>query len=278
MKYSLLAIIAVFFMSCSNNDPKEEIDYTAQNEAEIKAYIAENQLNATRTNSGLYYVVNEEGTGKRPTAASNVTVAYKGYFTDKKSFGQSTDAGVTMNLQGMIKGWVEGIPFFKEGGSGILLIPAHLAYGGEDRQNIPAGSVLIFEVKLISVEYSAANDAEIVKYIADNNLNAVKTESGLYYVIDQPGTGKQPISTSNVTVAYKGYYTNKTVFDQGSTTGVSFSLQGVIKGWTEGIQYFKEGGSGKLLIPSALAYGSYNYSTIPGGSVLVFDVKLISVN
>ena len=280
MKYSFLAIIAILFMSCNNNDTDLPIpvDYTAKNEAEIKAYVAENHLDAKRTDSGLYYVINEEGTGKRPTATSNVTVSYKGYYADKKAFGQSTDAGITVNLQAMITGWMEGIPFFKEGGSGILLIPAHLAYGSDESRGVPAGSVLIFEIKLISVEFSAANDAEIVKYIADNQLNAKKTESGLYYVIDEPGTGKQPTATSNVTVAYKGYYTNKTVFDASSTTGVSFNLQGVIKGWTEGIPYFKEGGSGKLLIPASLGYGSYNYNTVPGGSVLIFDVKLISVN
>ena len=277
MKYSFLAVIAVLLMSC-NNDSDEPVDYSAQNETEIQAYIVANNLNATRTNSGLYYVVNEEGTGKRPTATSNVTVAYKGYLTNKKVFDQSTDAGYSANLQGLIKGWTEGIPFFKEGGSGILLIPAHLAYGGSSNQNIPAGSVLIFEIKLISVEYSAANDAEIVKYIADNQLNAVKTASGLYYVIDEPGTGKQPTATSTVKVAYKGYFTNKTVFDQSTDAGVSLNLQQVIKGWTEGIPYFKEGGSGKLLIPATLGYGSYTYNTIPGGSVLIFDVKLISVN
>lgn len=265
-------------MSCSNDDSKTPVDYSVQNEAEIKAYIANNKLNAKRTDSGLYYVINEEGTGKRPTATSNVTVAYKGYYTDKKAFGQSTDAGITTNLQGLIAGWIEGIPFFKEGGSGILLVPAHLAYGSDESRGVPAGSVLIYEVKLISVEFSAANDAEIVKYIANNQLNAVKTASGLYYVIDEAGTGKQPTATSNVTVAYKGYYTNKTVFDQSTSAGVSFNLQQVIKGWTEGIPYFKEGGSGKLLIPATLGYGSYNYNTIPGGSVLIFDVKLISVN
>lgn len=106
----------------------------------------------------------------------------------------------------------------------------------------------------------------------------MKTDSGLYYVIDEPGTGKQPTPTSNVTVAYKGYFTNKTVFDAGSTIGVTFNLQQVIKGWTEGIPYFKEGGSGKLLIPATLGYGSNYYNGIPAGSVLIFDVKLISVN
>lgn len=277
MKYSFLAIITVFFMSCSNDSDKL-IDYSTQNEAEIQAYIAENDLDAQRTSSGLYYVINEEGTGKRPTATSVITVSYKGYYTDKTVFDPGSTTGVTFNLQQVIKGWIEGIPFFKEGGSGILLIPAHLAYGSKDYQKVPGGSVLIFEIKLLAVEFSATNDAQIVKYISDNQLNATKTESGLYYVIDEAGTGKQPTSTSNVTVAYKGYFTNKTVFDPGSTTGISLNLQQVIKGWTEGIPYFKEGGSGKLLIPATLGYGSYNYNSIPGGSVLIFDVKLISVN
>lgn len=129
-----------------------------------------------------------------------------------------------------------------------------------------------------AVDYSAQNEAEIKAYIAENQLDATRTNSGLYYVIDEPGTGKQVTATSNVTVAYKGYYTNKTVFDQSTATGVSFNLQGVIKGWTEGIPYFKEGGSGKLLVPASLGYGSYDYRGIPGGSVLIFDVKLISVN
>lgn len=119
-------------------------------------------------------------------------MAYKGYYTNKKSFDQSDDAGVSFNLQRVIQGWIEGIPFFKEGGSGILLIPAHLAYGSDDYKGVPAGSVLVFEIKLLAVEFSATNDAAIVKYIADNNLNASKTESGLYYVIDETGTGRQP--------------------------------------------------------------------------------------
>ncbi|NNC50031.1 MAG: peptidylprolyl isomerase, partial [Flaviramulus sp.] len=76
----------------------------------------------------------------------------------------------------------------------------------------------------------------------------------------------------------KGYYTSGSVFDQSDAEGVSFNLQQVIRGWTEGITYFKEGGSGMLLVPAHLGYGNNNYNGIPGGSVLVFDVTLISVN
>ena len=102
-------------MSSSNNDTKEEVDYSAKNEAEITAYIAENHLDAKRTDSGLYYVINDKGTGKQANATSTVTVFYKGYLIDKTPFTQSLDAGDSMNLQGMIKGWIEGISMFKEG-------------------------------------------------------------------------------------------------------------------------------------------------------------------
>ncbi len=121
-------------------------------------------------------------------------------------------------------------------------------------------------------------EADILKYIEDNNLNATKTDSGLYYVINNKGTGTRPTSGSNVTVAYKGYFLDESVFDQSNSSGISFGLNRVIAGWTEGIQLFKEGGDGILLVPSNLGYGSSNYNGIPGGSVLIFDVKLISVN
>lgn len=127
-------------------------------------------------------------------------------------------------------------------------------------------------------DFREANDKEINDYITANNLNAEKSNTGLYYVIDEPGTGTQPTVTDNVTVAYKGYFTNGNVFDESNAEGISFGLQQVIAGWTEGITYFKEGGSGILLIPSHLAYGSTGRGSIPGGAVLIFDVHLISVN
>jgi FKBP-type peptidyl-prolyl cis-trans isomerase FkpA len=129
-----------------------------------------------------------------------------------------------------------------------------------------------------TVDYVSKNELEIKDYIAKNNLTAERTATGLYYVITNPGTGTQPTVTSKVTVAYRGYYINGTEFDKSDDAGISFGLNQVIKGWTEGIPYFKPGGSGMLLIPSHLGYGSYNYNGIPGGSVLIFDIKLISVN
>ena len=154
MKYILLAFVSLLFVSCfpdlKSDIETQPVDYTVQNEKEIVDYIAKNNLNAQKSDTGLYYVITEPGTGKQPTANSDVRVAYKGYFTSGKIFDQSTDAGSSFNLQGVIKGWTEGIQYFKEGGSGVLLVPAHLGYGN-GRPGIPGGSVLVFDVKLIKV-------------------------------------------------------------------------------------------------------------------------------
>lgn len=131
----------------------------------------------------------------------------------------------------------------------------------------------------VKTDYTAENEQEITAYIEDHNLDAIKSTTGMYYVIDEPGTGEQPTATSTVTVAYKGYYSNGSVFDESDAEGISFNLSQVIAGWTEGIAYFKEGGNGMLLIPSHLGYGSFDYQNlIPGGSVLIFDIELISVD
>lgn len=159
MKHLLTALVALtLFISCNKNKEvtneavkEETVDIVAKNEKEITDYIAKNKLKAEKSDSGLYYVITEPGTGAQPTATSNVTVAYKGYFTNGSVFDESTDAGISFGLDQVIKGWTEGIPHFKTGGSGILLVPSHLGYGNETMGPIPGGSALIFDVKLISV-------------------------------------------------------------------------------------------------------------------------------
>lgn len=154
MKYLLLPLLFLSLASClddnSSNPAPEPIDYRAQNEEDIKIYIEENELTAQRSDTGLYYIIEEPGDGNQPTATSDVTVAYKGYFLNGSVFDESGEEGATFNLQQVIPGWTEGIAYFKEGGSGMLLVPSHLAYGSYDYLGIPGGSVLIFDVNLIS--------------------------------------------------------------------------------------------------------------------------------
>lgn len=125
-------------------------------------------------------------------------------------------------------------------------------------------------------DFGEENDAEIQEYIKANNLNATKTASGLYYVITDPGNGPKPTANSSVTVNYIGYLTNNTLFDQGKN--VTFNLNQVIDGWSEGLTYFNEDAQGWLLIPSKLGYGNTGSGSIPPGAVLVFKIHLLKIN
>lgn len=127
------------------------------------------------------------------------------------------------------------------------------------------------------VDYDQIDEDLIQQYITDNSLDAQPTGSGLYYVIDNPGNGSSANINSTVTVAYIGKLTDGTIFDQSSSMGTTFPLINVIQGWQEGIPLFREGGSGILLIPSSLGYGSQAVGSIPANSVLIFEISLIHV-
>jgi FKBP-type peptidyl-prolyl cis-trans isomerase FkpA len=138
--------------------------------------------------------------------------------------------------------------------------------------------LFIFNTCNKNVDYTQLDEDIILQYISDNNLNAEPTGSGLYYVINSTGNGEFPNINSLVTVAYKGTLTDGTTFDQSSSNGITFPLSNVIQGWQEGIPLFSEGGSGILLIPSALGYGSQSVGNIPENSVLIFEVTLLNVD
>ncbi|NML21991.1 peptidylprolyl isomerase [Pseudoflavitalea sp. G-6-1-2] len=120
----------------------------------------------------------------------------------------------------------------------------------------------------------AEDDAKMVKYIADNGINATKHASGLYYQIIDPGTGATPTASSTVKANYNGKFTDNKSFD---ANVASFPLNRVIKGWQIGIPLIKQGGKIKLIIPPYLGYECDDYNGIPGNSVLVFDVELLEV-
>lgn len=119
-----------------------------------------------------------------------------------------------------------------------------------------------------------------VEYLAANAKKAgVKvTPSGLQYREITAGSGKQPGPTSSVTVHYKGTFINGKEFDSSYGRGepITFPLNRVIAGWTEGLQLMKEGGKAELVIPQNLAYGAGRQG-IPPYQTLVFQVELLKV-
>jgi hypothetical protein len=107
-----------------------------------------------------------------------------------------------------------------------------------------------------------------------------QTSSGLQYVIINPGEGRSPKATDSVKVNYRGTLLNGTEFDSSYKRNepIEFPLNGVIKGWTEGLQLIKEGGKIKLFIPSNLAYGSRGAGGLIGpDETLIFEVELLKV-
>jgi len=105
------------------------------------------------------------------------------------------------------------------------------------------------------------------------------TESGLQYEVITRGDGPTPSDTSTVTVHYEGSLIDGTVFESSFETGdsVTFALDGVIPGWTEGVQLMPVGSTYRFYIPSNLAYGSRAQGPIPGNSVLIFKIKLLGI-
>lgn len=109
---------------------------------------------------------------------------------------------------------------------------------------------------------------------------ATKTASGLAYKVIKEGTGPSPKETDVVKVHYHGTLTDGTVFDSSveRKQEVSFPLNRVIRGWTEGLQTMKVGGKSKFVIPSDLAYGDAGAPPkIAGGATLVFEVELLGI-
>lgn len=120
------------------------------------------------------------------------------------------------------------------------------------------------------------------KFLEENKKNPdVKvTESGLQYKVVTLGTGPKPTATSKVTVKYKGTLLDGTVFDSTEKQGgepISFGLNQVIRGWTEGLQLMPTGSKFIFYIPSELAYGDQGAGgVIPGGATLIFEIELLS--
>jgi FKBP-type peptidyl-prolyl cis-trans isomerase len=101
----------------------------------------------------------------------------------------------------------------------------------------------------------------------------------LYYIETKKGSGPNPKESDIVTVHYTGTLLDGTKFDSSVDRGqpAEFPLNGVIKGWTEGLQLMKKGGKARLIIPSNLAYGGNPGGPIPPFSTLVFDVELLDI-
>ncbi len=148
-----------------------------------------------------------------------------------------------------------------------------------DEETAPAAPATTYTAEFFTNPENKATGAEAQ---GDTVPKWKATESGLRYISVNEGTGASPKATDRVEVHYTGTLLDGTVFDSSVARGetITFPLQGVIKGWTEGLQLMKEGGTTVFYIPSDLAYGEQGTpgGPIPPNAPLIFEVQLVKVN
>lgn len=146
MKYRLLFILAIFVLWSCGKDQMET------DEELIQQYITDNNLDAKSLESGLYVVIEIEGSQDKPELSSEIEIDYEGHYLDGEKFDSSYDRGepLIFTLAGLIEGWQLGIPEFGKGGIGTLLIPSHLGYGSNPPFGVREDAVLVFDIELIN--------------------------------------------------------------------------------------------------------------------------------
>jgi peptidylprolyl isomerase len=139
-------------------------------------------------------------------------------------------------------------------------------------------------VRSMSNKQWAQENIERGKLFLSTNSSAegvLVTASGLQYQVLEKGKGSvHPSAKDTVKVHYHGTLLDESVFDSSVSRGepISFGLNQVIKGWTEGLQLMVVGDKFKLFIPSHLAYGNRSAGSIQPGSTLIFEVELLGIN
>lgn len=201
------------------------------------------------------------------------------------SFGYSLGVNVYESLAGGIE------QFQLQESLNMTLLFKGIEDAVRDTAIISAEKAMELVNKMVEKASAKKAEADAAKYESNKNAGEAflvenkkrpevkTTESGLQYEVITEGTGAKPTATDKVTVHYHGTLIDGTVFDSSVEGGkpISFALNGVIAGWTEGVQLMKEGAKYKFYIPQELAYGNRPAGQIEPYSALIFEVELLSI-
>jgi len=243
------------------------------------ADVAAAPKDAKITASGLAIKVLTPGTGKEhPGQTDRVSVHYSGWTKDGKMFDSSVARGAptTFGVGEVIPGWTEGLKLMVTGEKARFWIPAKLAYGDHPQMGGAPQGDLTFDVELLEIVKPPA----VPEDVKAPPKTAKKTATGLAYRVLKPGTGKiHPTPNNRVTVHYSGWTTDGKMFDSSVARGepATFPLNGVVKGWTEGVQLMVVGEKTRFWLPAALAYGDKPQRPGAPSGMLVFDIELLNI-
>lgn len=238
---------------------------------------------AEKSASGLFSRVLTKGSGEtKPTDDDVVEISAALWTTDGTLLAQiGGEKKVPMPVnQISLPGLAEGVKLMTIGEKRRLWIPQVLTFGDDVPPGAPAG-MIVADVSLESIKAGPKPQPAPTapEDVAGPPANAERTASGLASRVLRKGSGStKPKASDTVDVHYSGWTTDGKLFDSSVQRGesIQFPLNGVIKGWTEGLQLMVEGEQRRFWIPAALAYGENPGGGAPGG-MLVFDVELLKI-
>lgn len=282
-KVLLFAMLLPLLAGCLNDD--DYVDYAALDEEIISEYLAENNIQAERHSSGVYYKVINQGDGTSigddPQTDEKITFSYKGYLTNGTVFDDSKGKNLTLNLFSLIPGFQIGVQQTNRLGEVQIFIPSSWAYGSSQNGSIPANSVVIFDVKVDRDQMDIDEDI-ISAFLEENSITAERDESGLYYEIVKEGDGDNVPANAYVDIKFKGTLLNGDEFI--SRTQSNFLFTNYIEAWKIGIPKAKKNGIIRLYCPSQLAFGhtdQYDDNKeliLPGNSVVIYEIEVVNFN
>ena len=276
----LIAAVAALALAACGDDPTSSGPEIDPNDIIANAFV-EQADSVVTTESGLQYLIVEEGTGPEIQPGDSIIVDYRGQRTNGEEFSNSYETGEPLRFvlgQTRINflGFVEGVDLMREGGTAKLLLPSNLTSGP-----IPVA----FEVTIDEVFPATPTDPDniIAEAFTDQAGAVATTESGLQYLQVEEGTGEAVASGDSVFVDYRGQFVNGVEFDNSYDRGQPFVFvvgsSNLIPGFSEGVALMKEGGQAKLLLPPELAYGAFGSQngSIPPSTTIYFDIELVEV-
>jgi FKBP-type peptidyl-prolyl cis-trans isomerase FkpA len=267
--YGFLALILVLFTACK----KDTVEPTLEElQNQIRDYIQKNSVSAQQTTSGIYYQkLFTISSGRNPTKGDLVFLSLKGTYLDGATIPNSTGL-LKLPIGGKA---ANGENYLLKEFEDVLLLTFPL---DSIRVFLPTNPVQTYFYKVLWVR---SEIEQINKIKTDSSWTTTTTASGLQYLISTPGSGDTPSASSSVKVRYTLRDLSGTVLDKSDAVGANFNLSGqLIAGFKEAVQLLKEGGRGKFLLPSSIAYGDTQTASgaILPFTVLYFDIELIEAN
>lgn len=270
IKYLCLIAIAAL-TSCLEPEESEFEKVLEAEEKEIDTYLQNNNQEATKTESGIYYsVLKEKDNGRKVKEEDIVTIQYKmstlaGKFIDSASVTSEGESIRFQHIGGSIypQGINMGVSLMREGEEYRFYVPSVYAFFDYAYQDlVPANAILVADVEVVKLEtiedIKAQEKQAIQNYIVEHQLaNVAEIDSGLFYQTVEAGSGDKPKSGQIVEATYKGFFLDGKVFDEskaGEPLRFTIGVDRLIEGFVAGIMEMKKGEKARIFIPSHMAY------------------------